>query len=151
MTKSAIVALVAILAICNFCNEEFLSLGRHTWRCKQRPVASAGANRMQPCATLPIIERASTQKNADYVNCVCGKRCKGLRGLKSHLRSCKSVNVNPHESLEDACEAANQNSDCVEITESFIDQSNPNMKVSLIWFKNGRYVSKTDKAKDIHK
>ena len=29
--------------------------------------------------------------NVDSVKCCCGKKCKGLRGLKSHQRSCQVI------------------------------------------------------------
>ena len=35
------------------------------------------------------------------VKCSCGQKCKGLRGLKAHQRSCRVINGLPAELLED--------------------------------------------------
>ena len=38
-------------------------------------------------ATKPIIVPVSS----NIINCICGKPCKGRRGLKAHQRSCKTA------------------------------------------------------------
>ena len=35
--------------------------------------------------------RQQTPVNKNQVQCCCGKKCKGLRGLKSHPRSCRTI------------------------------------------------------------
>ena len=73
--------------VCSFCGQDFVSLGRHAWRCKEkihraeRP--SDGEKQMpNPVDNGPRIL---------YVKCCCGKVCKGNRGLKMHQRSCRVV------------------------------------------------------------
>ena len=36
MIRSSLLAMLAICAVCSFCGKEFVTLGRHTWRCKER-------------------------------------------------------------------------------------------------------------------
>jgi tRNA(Ile2) C34 agmatinyltransferase TiaS len=36
MIRASLIALFSTLMLCGFCEKEFVSLGRHTWRCKDR-------------------------------------------------------------------------------------------------------------------
>ena len=108
---------------CEFCKKEFTSLGRHRWRCKarvntdsidldQRQVINS-YHATRPFENNPdfIGENASIANTNNMVNgeesentlqehndphrftCYCGKKCKGLRGLKAHQRSCHVVDI----------------------------------------------------------
>ena len=107
---------------CEFC-KEFTSLGRHRWRCKARVnTNSIDLDQRQVInsyhATRPfennqdfIGENASIANTNNMVNneesentlqehndphrftCYFGKKCKGLRGLKAHQRSCHVVDI----------------------------------------------------------
>ena len=84
---------------CPFCNGDFLSLNRHLWRCKGRVTSS---QKEEPSA-VPLTESQVQRHNIDrsinipaaapdteeLLSCVCGKQCKGRRGLRSHQRACK--------------------------------------------------------------
>ena len=35
----------------------------------------------------------SHEERSDYVSCYCGKKCKGIRGLQAHKRSCKVIDI----------------------------------------------------------
>ena len=39
----------------------------------------------------PEITNNRSISNVEYISCSCGKRCKGLRGLKAHQRSCRVI------------------------------------------------------------
>ena len=97
----ALFGLVAVLVICQFCNIDFTSSGRHQWRCKNKlnqgegeqsngtnmPFRNSERNSVNERITL----RQRTQVNENHVPCCCGKKCKGLRGLKNHQRSCRTI------------------------------------------------------------
>jgi len=84
---------------CQYCYGEFASLGRHVWRCKARGtsaatpivptehnIASVDAEISQE-TILGAAENLLPSSVKDE-QCVCGKKCKGPRGLKAHQRSC---------------------------------------------------------------
>ena len=67
-----------------------MSLGRHTWPCKDRvdngfhqPANSGEKNNSQRIP--PIVANEKT------VKCCCGKQCKGMKGLKMHQRKCRAI------------------------------------------------------------
>ena len=98
---------------CEFCKREFTSLGRHRWRCKARVntnlidldqrqvITSYHATKPFESFHNFIGENASIANINNMVNneesentlqedndqhrfaCYCGKKCKGLRGLKA--------------------------------------------------------------------
>ena len=75
---------------------DFVSLDRHVWKCKARVNAGNNsiANNSQDGSNtiVPIINLNNRKSSSvDNVKCHCGKQCKGLRGLKSHQRSCKVI------------------------------------------------------------
>ena len=85
---------------CPHCNEDFISLGRHTWRCKGRissiaPAQTVNENRHTNSADQPGNTTNTTTTNfptpineCSIIKCVCGRPCKGRRGLAAHKRSC---------------------------------------------------------------
>ena len=87
-------------AICGFCHRDFKSLGRHQWRCRKELNDQQEDTRQRTYSndSSPIqldhsnneIEEANERllSSNSEINCVCGKVCKGNRGLKSHQRTC---------------------------------------------------------------
>ena len=73
-------------------------LGRHTWRCKARITTADiapdpgtlqvpdNSDSSAPAATADLTPREVIP--SDICVCMCGKHCKGKRGLKAHQRSC---------------------------------------------------------------
>ena len=97
----ALFGLVAVLVICQFCNIDFTGIGRHQWWCKSKlnqgegqqlngtnmPFRNSERNSVYERITL----RQRTPVNENHVQCCSGKKFKGLRGLKSHQRSCRTI------------------------------------------------------------
>ena len=86
---------------CEFCGKEFVSLGRHTWRCPAKATSVPIAHSINSIAPdCPIVQSMEAKKvatqtpatmNDNTVLCVCGKACKGCKGLTMHRRSCKTA------------------------------------------------------------
>ena len=92
--------------ICEFCNKDFISLGRHTWRCKSR-AAQVDENIKINCPPLSSKATVVTQNENNEVitqvnqdidphenekkvckfRCYCGREFKSVRGLNTHRRS----------------------------------------------------------------
>ena len=93
--------LVAVLVICQFCNIDFTNIRRHQWWCKSKLNQGEGeqsdgtnmlfGNSKRNSVYKRITLRQRTPVNENHVQCCCGKKCKGLRGLKSHQRSCHTI------------------------------------------------------------
>ena len=82
-------------ARCTYCGQDFVSLGRHVWRCKARVTSVNYPLPTPPSATtahgipqtgIPLVLPPIA---TDDVVCVCGRACKGRRGLTAHQRSCE--------------------------------------------------------------
>ena len=97
-----ILGLIRIISAvrCEYCGEDFGSIGRHVWRCKARvtssarplqagatPIADSPPLQADPRAGLPPVLPAPPDAPED-VQCPCGRQCKGRKGLKAHQRSC---------------------------------------------------------------
>ena len=107
--------------ICEFCGVDFVHLGQHVWRCKQRiepvnhptvdnPMVSSTSlindqyNRYHAHSIINEERRLNVNSAEQSLNnqnnnddcymkeCYCGKLCKG-RGLKAHQRSCKVLDL----------------------------------------------------------
>ena len=99
----ALFGLVAVLVICQFCNIDFTSIGRHQWRCKSKlnqgegeqsngtnmPFRNSERNSVYERITL----RQRTPVNENHVQCCCGKKCFFL--FRSE-RPQKSSKILPH-------------------------------------------------------
>ena len=88
MKKYTRILWFCMLTVYSYCNTDFPSVKRHEWICKKKPNAHSTkwptfAQRASQ-DNIPIIENQMRTNNVDSVKCCCGKRCKGLRGLKSH-------------------------------------------------------------------
>ena len=95
--------LLILSVVCNYCGNYFISLGRHSLRCKSkipnqedRNHGNGGNLENRNNVELPDVQANNVSiSNSDNVLCTCWKSCKGLRGLKSLQRSCciiKSLN-----------------------------------------------------------
>ena len=89
--------------ICEFCNKDFLSLGRHTWRCKSRATQIDDHLRqpLSPKATVVTqnenngvimqvnqdIDPHDNEKKVNKFRRYCGREFKLVRGLNTHRRS----------------------------------------------------------------
>ena len=65
--------------VCSFCEKDFVSLGRHAWRCKQRIHRVERHNdgeKQLPNDHDPVADTAS---RVCFTKCCCGKLCKGNR------------------------------------------------------------------------
>ena len=109
MIRSSFIAMLAICVVCSFCGQDFVSLGRHSWRCKERinqdQNSSENIEREVPVVSapsVPITQRA-------VIKCCCGKICKGNRGLKMHQRSCQVLNGLNNELCTDLEEQISDN------------------------------------------
>ena len=79
-----------LFTVCSFCGRDFVSLGRHAWRCKDRvnnrPHQSVNSGLSNNSQIIPPIV-----SNESNVKCCCGKQCKGMKGLKMHQRKCRVI------------------------------------------------------------
>lgn len=84
--------------ICPHCNLDFVSLGRHIWRCRAR--ITGGGLTTPPLAPTPMPSSPPSLNTMSMIGgtdpspgewkCVCGRVCKGRRGLRSHQRACRT-------------------------------------------------------------
>ncbi len=118
MIRSSTVLLFLSCVICSFCGKDFVSLGRHQWRCKQKiNDPNLNANSENPTSyeihVEPVISSPTTDlTKKSGVKCCCGKVCKGARGLKMHQRSCRVILGLNEELLEHVIEQEQSSNDC---------------------------------------
>ena len=107
MIRASLLALFSTLIICGFCGKEFISLGRHTWHCKNK----VEFEQKTPQNGVPNVEIRSQEclpiNSYKVVKCCCGKICKGARGLKMHQRSCKVIDDMQEELQQQMTDALN--------------------------------------------
>ena len=93
MIRSSFILMLLICVVCSFCGKDFVTLGRHSWRCKQRvhdaeqDHFAENAGKQTPAINSPTVVISSRH----VIKCCCGKVCKGARGLKMHQRSCRVI------------------------------------------------------------
>ncbi|KXJ07397.1 hypothetical protein AC249_AIPGENE12732 [Exaiptasia diaphana] len=116
-------------------------LGRHVWRCKQRlQVPNGEAKLPQPI----IIDSSNNFSNNGIIKCCCGKNCKGIRGLKSHQRSCRVIHglnddlrADIEEQLNDDFIDSTNGTDHVSFIDDLtVENSNPDIKKGIKLPKN---------------
>ena len=83
------------MAVCSFCGKDFAHLNKHSWRCEAKLDEINPRRKKVNPQNEPVGE----------IKCICGKSCKGIRGLKAHQRTCRSVkhlceNVTVEEDFE---------------------------------------------------
>ena len=92
MIRSSFIAMLSIFVVCSFCGQDFVALGRHSWRCKQRINQPEQENPGATPRPVPVIQSPNVPLSSRMVvKCCCGKICKGARGLKMHQRSCQVI------------------------------------------------------------
>ena len=89
MISKWVIVLFLAFTVCEFCGKDFESLNRHKWKCKS--ITTANNNASSNNIVNPEIINNRSISSVEYISCSCGKRCKGLCGLKTHQRSCKAV------------------------------------------------------------
>ncbi len=87
--------------ICEFCNNDFVKLGRHTWRCTSRITSTETNVTPETTNSDTLIKSWNENQTVEEIRCICGKICKGRRGLKAHKRSCKTTSDLQTEILDD--------------------------------------------------
>ena len=111
MIRASLLPLSATLIICGFCGKEFMSLGRHSWRCKSK-VGNEQDSTINTMHDMVIpAEQCLPVKSCKVVKCCCGKVCKGARGLKMHQRSCRVIDNLEDELQQQMAEACDDHSD----------------------------------------
>ncbi|CAB3986127.1 Hypothetical predicted protein [Paramuricea clavata] len=126
MIRSSFILMLLTCVVCSFCEKDFVTLGRHSWRCKQRvnyaeqDHSAENTARQTPVMNSPNVVVSSRT----VIKCCCGKVsvCKGARGLKMHQRSCRVIQGLDSEFRTDLEEQ--NNSDTEHIPE--MDQSTIN-------------------------
>ena len=108
--------------LCPFCGKDFKSLGKHKWRCEEKlhttlsitqgnhdniilhrtietPSNSLAnlnnniePNHSEGHLTAYDENQQQNKRTDEDFTCYCGKKCKGLRGLRAHQRSCVASN-----------------------------------------------------------
>ena len=151
MVSKFIIYTLSVLAVCSFCGEDFISLGHHTWRCKRKLHQGASQNHItNGNSHLPQdlfilnnnISDNNGPANTEGIKCACGKKCKGLRGLKAHQRSCRTIKTLCNEVLDDL----NSNNHTDQQEEITIDENIVNKHANL---KTGINLPKNDKDWEI--
>jgi hypothetical protein len=93
MIRSNFILMLLVCVVCSFCGKDFVTLGRHSWRCKQRvhhaeqDHSADNTGNQTPAMNSPNVVISSR----NVIKCCCGKMCKGARGLKMHQRSCRVI------------------------------------------------------------
>ena len=133
MIRSSVVCLLLSCVICSFCGNDFVSLGRHQWRCKEKSneIPRSGTTTPTGIPVEPVIDSPSSNTSKRVgVKCCCGKICKGARGLKMHQRSCKIISGLNEELLEDLKnQDESNNDDTVNLNNGFVDSNTTNEHV----------------------
>ena len=142
MIRSSLIAMLVICAVCAFCGKEFVTLGRHSWRCKQR------LNHDRPGKSvnqMPVMYSPVRISNTNDVKCYCGKSCKGKRGLKMHQRSCRVLHGLNDELLTDLEQQSIENTDsATHATHSTVEEIHIGNDQSFPVLKKGINLPKSD-------
>ena len=93
MISSSLLLMLLVCVVCSICGKDFVTLGRHAWRCKQRVHQGEQDHSTQNMANqAPVMNSPNIViSRRSVIKCCCGKICKGARGLKMHQRSCKVI------------------------------------------------------------
>ena len=133
----------AIFVVCSFCGHEFRSLGRHSWRCKEKLKSSENddstRNKGSRKGNISTNNKNNcvTPQNCRQVKCCCGKICNGQRGLKMHQRSCRVVQGLGDITVKDTRDTSDN-------ATGFANPQSSNITVSMPIIKPGIKLPKTD-------
>ena len=120
MGLKVVLALILSMVVCTFCGNDFRSVNRHIWRCQAR------MEEINPEPDGEMEEITNMARNEHI--CVCGKSCKGLRGLRGHQRSCRSIK---HMKDELLVEDPMPNTMGNDARRSIMLDENPNVKAGI--------------------
>ena len=93
MIDSNFILMLLVCVVCSFCGKDFVTLGQHSRRCKQRAHHAEQDHftetkeNQTPTMNSPSVVISSR----NVIKCCCVKICKGARGLKMHQRSCRLI------------------------------------------------------------
>ena len=88
------------LGVCDYCKNEFDHVNKHIWCYKACFDQSNHSNNVQNQDLLPVIGN-NISHSTDLISCICSKQFKGLKGLKTHHRSCKTIKSFDKEIVND--------------------------------------------------
>ena len=138
MIRASLLALFSTLVICGFCGKDFASLGRHTWRCKNKVEFDQTSKQNKVAAVEIRTQECLPASSYKFVKCCCGKVCKGARGLKMHQRNCKVIDDMEEELQQQMTDALNEQicDDNVQSAENAVPSLNaqeifPNLKKGI--------------------
>ena len=80
MIRSSLVAMLAICAVCSFCGKDFVTLGRHSWRCKEKINQDRPANTVNQ--NMPVMHSPVRISNTNDVSVIVVNHVKVRGGLK---------------------------------------------------------------------
>ena len=95
--RNYFLAWILILITCQFCSKDFVSLGRHLWRCRERNHHDNGSNDARSSYQRSIVSVQQTDLQSlrtptnSKIQCACGKEVNSHAGLKRHQRSCRVI------------------------------------------------------------
>ena len=145
MVSKFIIFTLSVLAVCSFCGEDFISLGRQTWSCKQKLHQGASqhhvtnGNSHLPQDHFNLNNNMSDNNgpaNTEEIKCACAKKCKGLHGLKAHQRSCRTIKTLCNEVLDDLNNRTDQQEE-ITIDENIVNE-HANLKTGINLPKNDK-------------
>ena len=126
--RNYFLAWILILITCQFCSKDFVSLGRHLWRCRERNHHDNGSNdaRSSYQRNIVSVEQTDLQSLRTPTNrkiqCASGKEVNSHASLKRHQRSCRVI-MGLNNELNYALQEDNE--------EIFGDQSESTVSVNL--------------------
>ena len=120
--------MLLVCVVCSFCGKDFVTLGRHSWRCRQRVHQGEQDHSAQNMANqAPVMNSPNIViSRRSVIKCCCGKICKGARGLKMHQRSCRVIHGLNDELYNEIEEQINIDSENVpELNQSTSHEESP--------------------------
>eukprot|EP00112_Aurelia_sp_Birch-Aquarium-sp1_P024109 Seg7463.3 transcript_id=Seg7463.3/GoldUCD/mRNA.D3Y31 product="hypothetical protein" protein_id=Seg7463.3/GoldUCD/D3Y31 len=127
--------LLVFFGICKFCGDEFKVVGRHEWRCLGRNIEENTTTQSSQASRgnefIPSTQDEHDRCNTDEIECACGRKCKGLRGIKRHQRSCRVIKDLSEHLSRDLQETAHklQEEAETEVTTTDIPSFKPGIKL----------------------
>ena len=95
MNKVIIIDLLPAFVICSFCKKDFEVLNCHGWKCEEKLKHQRNECNHGNDSVLNNFNTVNLDQNKIVNNnchkCTCGKKCKGLCGLKVHQKSCRAI------------------------------------------------------------
>ena len=119
---------------CEFCGKDFVSLGHHSWRCPAKATTVSIVESIHTVAPEVSLAQSLDVNKAvaltpactasdNSILCVCGKVCKGRRGLMALRRSCKTA-----KAVGD-CDDVTDATVCERVLQSVKESSSPSQSL----------------------